>query len=887
MHQHQAVDDDDVEIEYLHEVHATLKENLPNGTTVGYLSVRDEDSFERYDNHTYAVVEGSNNWAIGGEGGDELIAMFEPNFEVQSKYSVKIKATDTTNGTYSGNTIVEDFVIAIIDVNDVAPHSIQLSPSSVEEGNALQNGLSMVGKVTWEDPDTTNAFEFFLGGDDQEFFEFQATPQLRSGYLYAKESFDYEERHKYSLTLTIDDGGQSEPVSQLLTIAINNKNDEAPSECSMDGTSISENAAGVVGSFSYSDPDPHGEDDTISLTDASGLFSFRDNMLYLDHGVDYEAGNISFPITLTVDDGVNAKLKCEYIIQITDLNDNKPEEMSLYPGDNSKNGDGEIELVTVTVAEDSKIGTVVATLSYTDKDKNAAESPEQEFSVSFTQSSFDTEYFAISQSLPTIYNDFEGHFTLVTKKEINFENEGEQSFGFTLELDDGDPEHILYQNVKVQVTDVNDNAPQEVFLDNSLIKENVAVGTVVGNLSFVDLDSLGAYTVSIIDPESVDEEQQEYMGSDEEYMGDGIDNEYMTDVVDADDEGASDQNGEYMEDTDAASLEAAGVDKAYFELEKISDKLYAVKTAKRLLNVEEQAEYWLSFSVSDGKHTVVDTVEVSISDSNNNPPTDLELVCVQGECVVDEDTKGAKVGTLSFSDIDSDSENEFSFTLVNKEPSDDVDRFDVGAFDKVGAHTHQASLTTKEELDFETHETYTISVTVSDGVYEIERDFTISTKDLNDNKPTNIVLTQNSVIGNPTTYPNNLGSRTIGTYPENCDGSTGTEEGGASPCVLIYIDEDGNDVSLWSVDADNDDSEGRYEGWLPLCPSKIAFHAQSGSRDCFEPKGEDADDFINPEHVVVYDAIPYCGDSEYVEFFAAGKNNQDYVEDEEECKHKL
>lgn len=801
-------------LEVLVDAHATLRENMPINTTVGILSVFDKDDYTNFKNHTFHIVEGEQEWTIGGEHGNELKAMFSADYETQKTYFVKVKAVDPTHVDGAHNSLIEDFIIQIIDENDVKPYDITLHNNRIYESTPLdQHGRSFVGKVTFKDPDTENRFSFHLGGEDNQYFTFVGHSATLSGILYTTHVFDYDDpntKTKFSLSLSIDDGSEGGDFSTVgITIDLLDRNDEAPSNCELDGLRISENdRQGIVGAFSYTDPDSSKDNNVVTLHDESNQFELVDNELRAKHPLDAERDPSSYPMKISVDDGVNKVLECSFTVQLLDKNDNRPHDLQLYPGDNSG------KFIKVTVAEDVAVGHTIAKATFSDLDRRTNSStspPEQEFTLSFED---DVEGFlAIKSDAKHVYTDASS-FKLVTGAALDYETR--KQFKTRMVLTDG--KHYEERGVEVIVVDVNDEKPFDIELEPQRVQYSAKPGEVLSYLEFEDPDTTGSYSATL-----------------------------------------------------------GGADAGIFELVPTdNDKKYMMKLKSH--NYSADAVFLnISITVKDGvdAHAQTRDFKIPILGETQNPPHDLAISNTR----VKEGKADEPVGEFSFDDVDDKEHNLFTFTIQNVEPKDNQTYFKLGQWSRDGPH-HKAPLFTAQALDYETRKFYVIEIIVSDShSYTISDEIRIDVEDVNDNLPEDIRLTQNEAVGVPVTYPTGLGTREIGGYPSGCTGET--ED---AACDLVYLDRDGNEVDVWAMKT-NISTTGRYPGWVPLCPTRIEL--VDGSQECYTVTQRKLRiQYQNPE-VTVAAQTPYCEKSNFVEFFADGLGNPDYIASDAACVNEV
>jgi parallel beta-helix repeat protein len=171
----------------------TIAENAGINAVVGTLSTADPGVTTTF---TYALVSGSGDTdnAAFNIDGNSLRASSSFDYETMSSYSIRVRSTD------QGGLFTEKvFVIQVTNVNE-APNSINLTNSGVAE-NAGSNAI--VGILSATDPDSGEIFVFSIPNQfgDNAFFNNSGTT------LRANDSFDFETKNTYLVTVRVTDQG--------------------------------------------------------------------------------------------------------------------------------------------------------------------------------------------------------------------------------------------------------------------------------------------------------------------------------------------------------------------------------------------------------------------------------------------------------------------------------------------------------------------------------------------------------------------------------------------------------------------------------------------------------------------------------------------------------
>ena len=119
----------------------SLQENLPAGTVAGTLAAADADPA---DTHTFALVSGagdSGNDSFTIQNGNEVVAKDPFDFETQSSYSIRVRATDS-----QGASLEKALAIQVLDeAVEVVRHKLQVNRIPSSGGLAAGAGLHTEG----------------------------------------------------------------------------------------------------------------------------------------------------------------------------------------------------------------------------------------------------------------------------------------------------------------------------------------------------------------------------------------------------------------------------------------------------------------------------------------------------------------------------------------------------------------------------------------------------------------------------------------------------------------------------------------------------------------------------------------------------------------------
>ncbi|XP_018422187.1 PREDICTED: protocadherin alpha-3-like [Nanorana parkeri] len=363
--------------------------------------------------------------------------------------------------------------IEIEDINDNRP-AFPSSVSNLVISEVMPAGarFHVEGAV---DPDLgTNAItNYDLSASDYFALDFQKyMNQIRSLELVLKKSLDREKQYVHNLTLTAYDSGKPRlsGTSEII-ITVEDLNDNAPTfNQPFYQASVVENApkGSLVIKLNATDLDQGKNGDILYLfsktakEDVSKIFSldmFSGEIKVIGE-VDFEQAQM-YEIQIDAKDNGDVQLvgHCKVLVAVIDVNDNPPEVT--------------VTSLAVPVPEDSPQGTPVAIISVHDLDSGL------NGKVSCK----------IIDSLPfKIYPAFKKDFSLTVNGKLDRELTSQYEV-VIIARDEGTPPLSVLKTLKIDISDVNDNAPlfQKPF-DTIFIKENNPPGSHVYTASASDPD---------------------------------------------------------------------------------------------------------------------------------------------------------------------------------------------------------------------------------------------------------------------------------------------------------------------------------------------------------------------------------------------------------------
>ncbi len=432
-----------------------VEENKNSNTFIAAITTTDEDP---NDSFAYSLVEGEGAEDNGSfQVVDGQVFSDETfDFEAKDSYSIRIQTDDGNGGTFE-----EVMHITIIDRND-APTGMTLDNLFLNE-NEIK--LTFIGSLATIDEDATDNHTYELtngsGDDDNSSFIVQGNKIL------AASTFNFENQSLYTLRVKTTDK-DSETYSTSFVITIGDVND-TPTDIAASSQEVAENQpeGTVVATFQTADEDT-ADEHTYSFVNLQpndhSDFYVLDNTLRTNKIFDYETDS-TYIVYIETNDGNGGTLMEQFFIKITNAND-APTALST-----SSNN----------VNENASIGTTVATLSSTDIDFNETFT----YSLANGGGSEDNLKFSISGNL------------LQTAETFNFEDKDT----YLIRLRTTDSGGKSYeQAVTININDTND-APHNLLLDNVFFQENMAISTVVSNLSSLDEDFNDNHFYSLVSGE--------------------------------------------------------------------------------------------------------------------------------------------------------------------------------------------------------------------------------------------------------------------------------------------------------------------------------------------------------------------------------------------------
>ncbi|MFL2485705.1 MAG: cadherin domain-containing protein [Gammaproteobacteria bacterium] len=570
------------------------------------------------------------------------------------------------------NSTTQDITVSVTDVNDNTP--IFTSSDSF----AADEGQTSVGTITATDADGDD-LSFSISGNDAGVFVIGAS----TGVLEFVQAFDYENdpsQRVNSIVVTVTDG--TNEASQNVTVTLNNINDNSPVFTSSATFSAAENQT-AIGTVTATDAD--GDSVTFSVS-GSELEITSGGVLTFASAPDYETKS-TYTATVTASDGTNSTTQ-DITVSVTDVNDNTP----IFTSS-----------ATFSAAENQ---TTIGTVTATDADG-------------------DDITYSISGSEINI-NSSTGVLTFASAPDY----ETKATYTATVTASDGTDSTT--QDITVNITDVNENAPVFTSSATFTIPENQ---TPIGIVTATDADgdditysisgseiNINSSTGALIFASAPDyETKATYTAT--VTASDGTNSTTQDITVNI-----TDVNENLPVFTSSATFSAAenqtaigtvtatdadGDDITY----SISGSEIAINSSTGVLtfasapDYETKATYTATVTASDGTDSTTQDITVNVTDVNENLPVFTSSATFSAA------ENQTAIGTVTATDADGD---DITYSISGSE---------------IAINSSTGVLTFASAPDYETKATYTATVTASDGTDSTTQDITVNVTDVNDNSP--------------------------------------------------------------------------------------------------------------------------------------------------------
>ncbi len=426
----------------------SVREGLATGTLVGNFFTVDYDAG---DAHQYYLIPGTGDTDNSKFQivGNKLLTNAVFNYDIQNSFSVRIVSADQDSLT-----LEKIFTIHLADSN-YTPTNISISYDTIRENQALG---TLIGRFTTTDHDVSDSHQYTLvsgtGSTDNGSF------QIAGDSLLANEVFNFEAKDTYTIRVrTTDNGVGNKYYEKVFIISVKNIND-APSAINLDSDTVKEGlpAGTLVGNLSSEDDDA-GDSNTIDFVsgtgdDDNGSFQISGNQLLTNAVFDFNV-KTDYSIRIVTEDLLGLTYEKTVVIHIADSN--------YTPTD--------IALSSDTITENKAIGTVIATLTTTDRDFG------------------DTHQYTLVTGAGDTDN---GSFQIMGDQLVAnavFNYESKNTYTIRIRTTDNGIGNLYYEeSFTITIIDSSE-APSNIILDNTTIKEGLSTGTLIGDFTSIDEDN--------------------------------------------------------------------------------------------------------------------------------------------------------------------------------------------------------------------------------------------------------------------------------------------------------------------------------------------------------------------------------------------------------------
>ena len=680
----------------------SIAENTPAGTDIGSpVSATDEDE----DVLTY-TLSGADAASFGIVSTTGQLQTHAPlDYEQKNTYAVTVTVSDGS---------ARDTISVTIDVTDVEENNAPVfvegdsTERSIPENTPAGRNIGSPVSATDEDEDVLT---YTLSGTDAASFGIVST----TGQLQTHAPLDYEQKNTYAVTVTVSDGSARDTISVTIDVTdVAENNAPVFIEGSATERSIPENtpAGRNIGSpVSATDEDEDVLTYSLSGADAASFdIVGTTGQLRTRTPLDYEQKN-TYSVTVTVSDGNGGTDSIGVAINVTDVNENN--DPVFIEGSATER----------SIPENTPAGRNIGSpVSATDEDEDV---------LTYSLIGADAASFGIVGTTGQ----------LRTRAPLDYEQKNTYSVAVIVSDGNGGTDSI---GVAINVTDVDETptAHAPVFIEGSAtersIPENTPAGRNIGSpVSATDEDEdVLTYTLSGVDAASfgivsttgqlrtrapLDYEQKNTYsvavivsdGTLTDTIGVAIN---VTDVAEnrapvfasgsaersiPENTPAGRNIGSPITATDAdgdtLTYSIDGTDASSFGIVSTTGQL---KTSAPL-DYEKKNAYSVTVIVSDGTLTDTISVDIKVTDvEENSTPVFAEDSTTRS--IRENTSAGTNIGE-AVTATDTDSGDTLTYTLSGT----DAASFDIN-------HT-TGQLKTKAALDYETKNSYSVVVTVSDG----------------------------------------------------------------------------------------------------------------------------------------------------------------------------
>ena len=598
-----------------------------------------------------------------------------------------------------------------------------------------------------------------------------------SGLIVFTSSPDYESTNAYSALITVSDGTNTS--SQLITVNINNLNDNNPVITSNNSFTADENQT-AIGTVTATDAD--GDAITFNIIGSDILIN-SSGVLTFSSAPDYET-KPSYSATVTATDGTNS---VEQTINITVSNINEAPSFTsnaTFTADENQTAIGTVtatdpegDSITFTISGNELSITSAGVLTFSsapDYETNASytatvtatdgtNSTTQNITVSVNNVNDNSPSFTSNATFTADENqtaigtvtatDADGDdvtFT-VSGSELAITSAGVLTFSsapdyetnasYTATVTATDGTNSTTQNITVSVNNLNDNNPVITSASSFTVDENqTAIGTVTAtdadgdDVTFtVSGSELAITSAGVLTFSSAPDHETKTSYSATITVSDGANSTTQNITVNVnnvnDNSPSFTSNATFTADENQTAIgtvtatDADGDDVTF----TVSGSELAITSAGVLTFVsapdhETKTSYSATITVSDGANSTTQNITVNVNNLNDNSPS------FTSNATFTADENQTAIGTVTATDADGDG---IVFSISGSE---------------ITINASSGVLAFSSAPDYETKTSYTATVTASDGTNSTTQNITVSVNNLNDNSPNMAYIPLNNTV---------------------------------------------------------------------------------------------------------------------------------------------
>ena len=586
-----------------------------------------------------------------------LVFIDAPDYEIKSSYSILVTATGGTGSTEQTVNVV------INNLNDNSPLITSSNTFSADENQ------TSIGSIVAEDADG-DSISYSISSND-------ILIDPNNGLIVFSSSPDYETISSYSAIVSVSDGENSS--SQVITVNINNLNDNSPIFTSSSTFSINENELAVA-TVTATDAD---NDDITFTVSGSDLSITSNGVLTFNLAPDFESQS-TYSATISASDSLNISQQT-INISIVDVN----EAPQITSNSSFTIDENETEIGTVTGSDQDgdnftftisgseiNIGETTGLLTF-------ASAPDYETKSSYTATvTVSDGTLSSSQNITISVNNLNDNSPVITSSESFSADENQTAIG-TVTATDADNDDITF----------------------SISGSELAI-TTAGVLTFAsapDYETKSSYTATLTASDGANNSTQSITVS----VNNLNDN---SPEITSSESFSADENQTAIGTVEATDADNDDITFSISGSEINIGTTTGVITFNSAPDYETKSSYTATVTATDGTNNSTQNITISVNNINDNNPV------ITSSATFSADENQTAIGTVTATDADG---NSISFSISGSEI----------------AITSAGVLTFTSAPDYETKSSYTATVTATDGANIATQNITVNVNNINDNSP--------------------------------------------------------------------------------------------------------------------------------------------------------